>query len=1493
MHRIYALDDRVPYAHLAAVTVGRTPTRALVDSGNLLANVISEGFLQQLGIPVHQLKPVPLSTVGSAKKGATMEVLGQVPRPLELRFGGHHTVFKIQPIVLKHLSMPLNLSGPFLRKAGIDQIHSQSALRVKGTLVKLLPPQHRPSTTHSKPVGLYTIEEVTVPPQTQVWTRCRVPAVESGAIAPTEGLVEGNEALEEVYDVHTLRAAIVPVHQSTVPVPLLNTTDDPITIPANARYGQLVPQATQGPGIYNIAKGDDFPDRPGVPEWKRGPTTKANYEKRCNHLRDLFDLEKNPLLTDAEDLAKLLGVLVKNYEVFAHDGEYGRTDLIKHDIELVPGARPIRCANRPVNPALEENLKRQVLKWMKHHVVEPAQSPWAFPLVPVKKKTASGEGYAIRWCIDYRKLNAVTVPDAYAIGDPNHNLAQLARSTVFSTIDASGAFHQISIEEDKRDLTAFSTPFGQYRFRQMPFGVINGPSTYARLISRVLEGIPPSIALGYIDDVLVHARTLDEHADGLDQVLTAHRKAGLRLNPEKCHFAQPKVEYLGHLVSAAGIEPVPAYTELVRNWPMPTTRTQLRSFLGKVNYYRRFIRDFATRAAPLLDRLGQDGTKDKATFKPSEQFQDAFHDLRNALLEAPILGHPRFNEKESYFIVDTDWSAINAAIGGVLSQVQDGTERVIAYGGARLPDAKTRYAPQKGELFALLHFVNKWSYFLRYQPFVVRTDHSSLTYLKTMNHPDFMVQRWLATLANFQFEVKYRKGEKHGNADALSRAAHLPPFSGEPVTDDQTNLCNAIGLAPEVTTGMTTPGEARTAQQQDRDLREMRADQKRATLFDVPPTSPWAEVTPKVQIKDGVLYDDKDRLLIPQHMRDRVIRAAHHVMGHRGPKATKHRLGQAAIFPHMTKHIRHTLAACHDCQTKSKPTKQRTTLRPSTASGPFEVWTMDFVGPLPRSTKGYKYILTLRDVFTKWVEAFPTKDMTAATVVHHLVTDVFPRFGLPLKLHSDNGTQFTSESLGDVCRALGIKKTETPPYNPKSNMVERFHKDLTKALTALTRDRPSSWPDCLPLVLQATRAAPSETTGVSPFAATFGRDPPTDVALFFPFPKEKDHFRDLTDYAMNLRRDTQRVHDLIADATKAAVLARTAKYRGQLKKYPAGSRVYLFTPVTPPNASSKFANVYWSGPHTVQKQLNDLTYQLRSTSGKIYTASVDRLRPYGSGDPVDAPANLHSGQVKTTAPRRQQTAARHDGDDEDDNSDVELVDGDEGIPTDAPIFTPPGSPPPGPRPAATARPGTSSGSGSSDDDSYSSNEEATMLADRSSDRVNRPDLSAPNATTDFVPGRTSTEGVATPKASLSPETDDDFATPPSNFRVKRQPPPSPGQGRGRGESPLKDPGGASPALPTRTLERRTKTPPPPRPLKKPGPPALPFRGRGESGQQREYREMLAERQDQAAARTQQASNRAERAQRRTASQEALERARNAGEVPVLTQEEEGETQSRD
>ena len=1202
---------------------------------------MSLDFAQKIGLCKDQLCRLPgLDEVGTAKTGASMRVVGQTIQPLTLRVAGLAKALRFRPVVLDGLDMDLNLSGPFLKENKIDQLHSEDCLLVQGTRVRLHNhPGASGKNAKDKVSTVYTTHEVTVEPYSTADVELRVLGFEKQTMPIGDGCLDGSEVLESRFDIHALRGVLLRPQESrpTVGGQFLNTTESPITIPANVCYGTWSALPKAGPTINHLHAPEIQAEAKKDPEtaWLRGPTTKKNYEKRANYVMELFKLKDNPVLADPTELSKAVGNLLKYWGVFGFQGEYGKTELLKHEIHLVPGTKPINVRYRPIPPSLEPSLKRQIDKWIEEDIIEEAQSPWSFALVPAMKKDAAPDER--RWCLDFRPLNKVTIKDNISVGDVADNLARLANSRVFSTIDASGAFHQIEMDEASRDYTAFGTPWAQYRFKRMPFGVCNGPAQYRRLMNMAMSGIPSSIALAYLDDVMAHSRTVQEHHKHLALVLAAHEKAGLKLKPSKCRVYQDQVEYLGHLVSEKGLEPVPAYIKDVVDWPVPNTRTKVRAFLGKAGYYRRFIKNYAHIARPLVEvtATAESDLKDDEEFEPSAALRESFEQLKSALTSAPILGHPNFESGEP-FVLDTDWSYSNRAIGAVLSQKQDGHERVLMYGSHKLSNAKSNYPSTKGEMYAIIHFVSKWSYYLKYRPFVLRTDHSALRFYYKMECPSGLEQRWLQLLADHDFVVEYRPGDKHGNADALSRAEHAGVNSSpsQEVDDEPADWApRKIGLPVLCAIQQQLPPgqllSARVvleAQLADPDIKDVmlyvKAKQPLPEDFAKGGSVLRRELTTqfhRLSIHKGLLYfwaGQKAKLVLPTALQDDVAVKAHRLVAHRGPKATLQRVRATVFSPGMTKVVELATSACKECQTKTAPTKQKALYEPQVSSYPFQVLSLDFVGPLPRSQAGFQYIFSVRDLFTRWTEFFPTRDMTAKTVIKHLVQDIFPRFGLPEKVHSDQGTQFTSQEFKDAMEALGIVATTTPAYHPQSNPVERSHRDLKAALNALCKDSPSKWPDAIPAVLTAMRNTVNETTGTSPFAALFGRDAPTDIDLFFPFPKEEQELSHLSDYALRLRRQIQQAHQLVQANCRKAILRTRKRYRGSVKPYKVGQQVHLFTPVLKQGQSSKFPCQMWSGPWVITNKVNELVYKIKPDDSWDYdyheiSVSVDRIRPFG------------------------------------------------------------------------------------------------------------------------------------------------------------------------------------------------------------------------------------------------------------------------------------------
>ena len=387
-------------------------------------------------------------------------------------------------------------------------------------------------------------------------------------------------------------------------------------------------------------------------------------------------------------------------------------------------------------------------------IIEPSASPWSSPVVLVKKKDGS-----MRFCVDYRKLNDVTIKDAYPIPRIDDTIQSFAGAKWFSTLDLASGYWQVELDEDAKEKSAFSTRAGLYQWRVMPFGLCNAPSTFERLMESIFAGLQHEIMLLYLDDLIVFAATVQEELTRLRRVFNQLRSAGLKLKPAKCNLFQKSVVYLGHVVSNDGIATDPEKIRAVQDWPTPRTVREVRSFLGLASYYRRYIKSFADIARP-LHRL----TEKKRQFTWDDNCEEAFNELKRKLTTSPILAYPTTGGE---FILDTD--ASDSGIGAVLSQVQDGTERVVGYASRALSKPERNYCVTRRELLAVVHFVKNFRQYLYGQKFTIRTDHGALRWLLNFKDPEGQIARWIQVLGEYDFHIIHRAGRSHANADSMSR----------------------------------------------------------------------------------------------------------------------------------------------------------------------------------------------------------------------------------------------------------------------------------------------------------------------------------------------------------------------------------------------------------------------------------------------------------------------------------------------------------------------------------------------------------------------------------------------------------------------------------------------------------------------------------------------------------------------------------------------------
>lgn len=788
---------------------------------------------------------------------------------------------------------------------------------------------------------------------------------------------------------------------------------------------------------------------------------------------------------DDNQQAQLKILLRRWSHVFAaNEEDFGRTAVVTHQIPT-GAAPPIRERYRPIPPKLYTELRALLQGMLDSGVVKESASPWAAPVVLAKKKDGSW-----RFCVDYRKLNAVTHKDSFPLPRIEESLTSLSKSEWYSTLDLASGYWQVEVAPEDQEKTAFATPFGLYQFERMPFGLCNAPATFQRLMQRCLGAQVYDYLLIYLDDVIVYSTDFHAHLKHLEQVFARLQEHGLKLQPRKCRLFQRNVAYLGHIVSKHGVATDPDKTAVVRDWAVPSTVKQVRSFLGFAGYYRRFIPAFAKIAAPLHQLLQGQASRPSARIQWTNNCQVAFDHLKQALLSAPILAYADF---QLPFRVYTDASL--DGLGAVLAQVQEGRERVIAYASRSLHASERNdqnYSSFKLELLALKWAVTeKFKDFLWGAQFTVFTDNNPLVHLETAVL-GATEQRWVAQLANFSYEIRYRPGTANRNADVLSR------IPGEVAN----SLVHVAGCttSPEQ---QVVSIEWSEQQKEDLDLRRLHALK---VGNEPPPRSNCSSLSPqlrsllrewdRLELRDGVLVRcvmepdtgaPAEQILVPEQQARRLWEDYHKAAGHASGDKMVSLLRRRFYWVGMSTSARKWAAECTTCIVGKLGAQPKAPLCPTPSSYPFETVALDFLS-LGRPSDTYQYILVITDLFSRYALAVPTKDQTAPTTVKALWTTLILPFGCPERILTDRGAAFESMLMQQLCAVYGCKKVRTTPYHPQGNgACERFNRTLLSLLGTIDTNSQTQWPSLLPVLLQAYNNTTHGSTGMTPHYVIFGR----------------------------------------------------------------------------------------------------------------------------------------------------------------------------------------------------------------------------------------------------------------------------------------------------------------------------------------------------------------------------------------------------------------------
>ena len=937
-------------------------------------------------------------------------------------------------------------------------------------------------------------------------------------------------------------------------------------------------------------------------------------EGAFSKLLDDLKLTDNPMLRRKPALQAGLVELLREYqEVFSNaENQFGHTKYIECTLRMKEGALPVRQRLRPLNPKMQADLKTQLDSWVASGVVEPSCSEWATPLVPIRKKDGS-----VRWACDFRALNAVTEGDAYPLPRITETLHKLQGSCVFSSLDCASAYWTIPLHKGSKHLTAFITPFGLFQWVRMPFGLKQAGAVYSRYVALVLRDLGSDAVVHYLDDVLGHTKDEDQHLELLQQLLKAHFEAGLKLNAKKTTLFCEELEFLGHRVSAGGIGMIPSYVQKIINWPMPRTGREMMTVLGFFGYYRSYVTNFAV----YTRELNEQRMEKTVTWTPVMRAK--FEALKKAFQAAPIRAYPDYESQEP-FRLTTDWSG--GGLGAILSQIQEGRERLIGAASRKTTKYESNYPSYKGELSAIVLGLRKFSHILLYKHFHIYTDSSSLKHLVTMKEPTGIMARWLEEVQQYDFTVFHKAGKLNRNADALSRAGHLDA----PTPEEEQEGRQYVGAVATIALDRLT---FRAEQQKDRVLQEVARWEKdglpstEKMRGEELPLHRYKQIFPSLKkTADGLWYfpyrlnhpasEKVERLLVPHNLQEAVFQYLHHhpTAGHFGGGPTMSRGITRFYWPNMGSDVRKWVALCNDCITKDQRTKAKSSTHHPRRSGyPFQRLYVDLVGPMPLTSAGNKYILTMEDAYTRWCGAVPIPNKEASTVARNLVNKWICLWGCPYGIFSDSGGEFTGQVFQETMELLKIQKSRAPAYNPSSNAVERFHRTLNQMLR-IYLDRDSvEWEPHLPTALFAYNTKVHSATGVSPYFALLGREPRMPIDLLVRLPEEGE--LPLADFSKDLKKRFRVMAEYIRRNNEGVISRNSHQYEGTAHDWKVGDLVWYFLPRKLPGKPAKLTN-QWTGPFKVTTVVAGVLVKIKpaNSEGDERIVHVTRLKPYTRED---------------------------------------------------------------------------------------------------------------------------------------------------------------------------------------------------------------------------------------------------------------------------------------
>ncbi|CAB0039647.1 unnamed protein product [Trichogramma brassicae] len=876
-----------------------------------------------------------------------------------------------------------------------------------------------------------------------------------------------------------------------------------------------------------------------------------------------------------EEVRKLL---TEFRHVLAPDGLGEGTNSAQHVIRLST-KKPFRKSPYRYSEETRKEIERQVQEMLANGIIEPSDSPYNSPIVMAKKK-----GGKLRFCVDYRQLNEISIDQAQQIPLISDSLKDLGDATIFSTLDLKSGYWQIPMEKNSKPYTAFTTPTGgTYQFRFMPFGLQGAAGTFQKLMSQeVLAGYLNKFCLVYLDDIVVYSKSWEEHIHHLTRVLERLSIHKLKCATEKIHLGTQNIEYLGFIVNAEGNEVKPSYAQAIIDTPPPRSKKELQSFVRACNWLREYVPELAVKMAPLTDLM-----KAARGFVWTKTAQAAFENVKAAFEQPLRLARPR---SDMTFVLQTDASA--RGMGAVLYQQGEESEdrRIIAYASAKFSTTESRYHCNEQECLAVVWAVKRFRPYLEDRPFILRTDNRTITWLHRFKNTKDKLTRWALLLQEFSFKIEHCPGRHNELPDLLSRnpqedtpadlsdvdRIHVPEYR-RPASDE---IIPQLGLF----TMSEDPVEwIRTAQRDDAELQAI-------------------SESSQVRRKEGLVWRKKPgtkiwRIIVPASAREELMREHHEAdtAGHPGANETLRRLQKNYTWSGIMRDTRDYVRSCTTCKEVKKNRTPPYTQSAHKPTKPWDTVALDLMGPYPATADGCRHLLVITDLFSRWVEIFPVASTDATTIADRLEKEVFTRWGFPRAILTDNGTQFTSKAWATACKTWQAAHWTTAVYWPQANPTERRNQEIKTALRTQLKGRPhTEWDKHLPKILFQLRCRKNAATGKTPAEVLLGRELLLPGEWKFPRPFSDDREAEF----QSIREHQERYQ------------ATYASDRGDVTpSLRVGEMVYIKASPFSKSAKNVCASldVPWEGPYPVQRVVKEGIYVIGK--GKGVTTHISRIKP--------------------------------------------------------------------------------------------------------------------------------------------------------------------------------------------------------------------------------------------------------------------------------------------